>query len=518
MQSLILVLTLIFGTVLGSALAWLFLRDRIQFIRDQIRAETGAERVGLVERLQSREQQILNLSALLEQAHLESNKLREQIQSEAERRSASEEKNSRIPVLEDSLQSKRSEIARLREENVDLKTRQSELETKITEGKKSLQEKVAILNDSQVKLSDAFRALSSEALRNNNQSFLQLAKSSLEKFQAQAKEDLVQRHQAIEHLVLPIKESLSRFDSQVSEIEKARQQAYGAITEQVKSLVHTQEKLQSETQNLVKALRTPNVRGRWGEIQLRRVVEIAGMLPYCDFLEQVSVRTDSAVLRPDLIVKLPGKKNVVVDSKAPLQAYLGALEAQDERERRTYLKKHARQIHDHITQLSSKAYWDQFEATPEFVVLFLPGESFFSAALEQDPSLIEEGVNQRVILATPTTLIALLRAVSYGWRQERITDNAQTISQLGRELYERLGVVVEHVIGLGRGLDRAVDFYNRVVGSLESRVLVSARKFNDLGVPAKQDISVVRPIEKAPRSLQEEAYEKPPVTRQARLS
>ena len=235
MQSLILVLTLIFGTVLGSALAWLFLRDRIQFIRDQIRAETGAERVGLVERLQSREQQILNLSALLEQAHLESNKLREQIQSEAERRSASEEKNSRIPVLEDSLQSKRSEIARLREENVDLKTRQSELETKITEGKKSLQEKVAILNDSQVKLSDAFRALSSEALRNNNQSFLQLAKSSLEKFQAQAKEDLVQRHQAIEHLVLPIKESLSRFDSQVSEIEKARQQAYGAITEQVKS-------------------------------------------------------------------------------------------------------------------------------------------------------------------------------------------------------------------------------------------------------------------------------------------
>jgi DNA recombination protein RmuC len=302
-------------------------------------------------------------------------------------------------------------------------------------------------------------------------------------------------------MVAPVRDSLNKVDAQIQQLEVERGKAYSAMHTQVQSLITTQKELQSETGNLVRALRTPNVRGRWGEIQLRRVVEIAGMLSYCDFTEQESVTTETGRLRPDLVVKLPGGKHVVVDAKTPLQAFLDAFETDNEDARRACLANHARQVRDHMNTLSGKKYWEQFEATPEFVVMFLPGETFFSAALEQDSSLIEHGVLNRVIPASPTTLIALLKAVNYGWNQEKLARNAQQISALGKELHDRLRLLAGHITQVGTGLDRAVESYNKAVGSLESRVLVSARKFAELGASVADDIPELEPIETTARAL-----------------
>ncbi|MFO0793876.1 MAG: DNA recombination protein RmuC [Candidatus Brocadiaceae bacterium] len=373
------------------------------------------------------------------------------------------------------------------------------LETTLEHERKTAHEKLAILNEATVRLQDAFKALSSEALRSNNQTFLELAKTTLERYHTEAKGDMEQRQKSVENLVAPIKESLEKVDTQIRELEKTRQHAYGSLTEQVKSLITTQEKLQSETGNLVKALRTPAVRGHWGEIQLKRVAEIAGMIEYCDFYQQQTIVTEDGRLRPDVLVRLPGNKHIIIDAKAPLQAYLDALESPNDEMRLSRMSSHAQQIRNHITKLSAKSYWDQFQPTPEFVVLFLPGESFFSAALEQDPALIEEGVNQRVILATPTTLIALLRAVHYGWRQEQIAENAQKISELGQELHERIATMVEHLSKLGGSLGRAAESFNAAIASFEGRVLPSARKFKDLGAGSKKNIEEITPIDKITR-------------------
>ena len=409
--------------------------------------------------------------------------------------------NSRLSLLQQELTGARAEAAEFTRLNNQLNSAMAKLETTVALERKASEEKVALLNRMTDELRESFQALSADALKSNNQAFLQLANATLEKFQSEAKGDLELRQQAVENLVAPIGESLKKVDAQIQQIESARNQAYGDLTAQVRSLIVTQEKLQSETGNLVKALRTPTVRGRWGEIQLKRVVEIAGMLSYCDFVEQETVTTSAGRLRPDLIVRLPGGKNVVVDAKTPLLAYLEAVESVDDDVRRQKLVDHARQVQTHMAQLSSKQYQEQFDPTPEFVVMFLPGETFFSAALEQEPALIERGVAQKVIPASPTTLIALLKAVAYGWNQEKLARNAREISVLGKELHERLRNLGAHIENVGKGLDRAVEAYNKAVGSLESRVMVSARKFVELGAPVTEQIAELNPIETTTRNL-----------------
>ncbi len=363
------------------------------------------------------------------------------------------------------------------------------------------EERLKEFQELQERFAETFKALSSDALKSNNQSFLELANQSLEKFQQSAKSDLEKRQVAIDTLVKPIQENLQKVDASITELEKNRISAFAALDQHLRSLNTSQQSLITQTADLVKALRTPNVRGRWGEIQLKRVVEIAGMIEYCDFVQQETINSEEKKLRPDMTIRLPGGKCVVVDSKAPLQGYLDAFEAKDDQARLIGLTAHARHIRTHVTQLGQKKYWDSLGDTPEFVVLFLPGENFFSAALEQDPQLIEFGVEQRVIVATPTTLIALLRAISYGWRHEQLSENAKEISALGKELYERLVTFSTHFSGIKKGLENSVEHFNRATSSLESRVLVTARKFKDLGSGSNDEIKTADTIEAAPRTL-----------------
>ncbi len=343
-------------------------------------------------------------------------------------------------------------------------------------------------------LSQAFEALSSEALRNNNKQFLSLAESTLARFHATASGDLEKRQTAIDELVKPLKQSLEKVDQKIHAMEVTRSGAYATLTEQVKSMAESQIRLREETGKLAGALRSPAARGRWGEIQLRRVVEMAGMLEYCDFVEQESIGTEDGRLRPDLIVRLPNGKHVVVDSKVPLKAYLESLEESDEAGRAAKLREHAGQVRKHLTKLGEKSYWAQFSACPEFAVAFLPGEIFFSAALQADPELIEHGVEKNVILATPTTLIALLRAVAFGWRQEQIAENAQEIRDLGATLYERIRIFAGHYDEMGKSLGKAVALYGKGKSSLESRLIGPARKLKDLGASRGGEIEDVYAI------------------------
>lgn len=364
---------------------------------------------------------------------------------------------------------------------------------------KAANEKLALLEEAKAKLQDSFKALSSEALSKNNESFLNLAKTTLEKYQDGAKSDLEKRQEAINKTVEPVGLALKAFNERVEKIEERRTQTDATLKQQLQQLAESQIQLSRTTGSLVQALRAPQVRGQWGEMQLRRTVEMAGMINYCDFEEQASVETiDGQRQRPDMIIRLPNERVVVVDSKVPLAAYLDALQSEDPDYQKERMVAHARHIRDHIKGLSAKSYWTQFDNAPEFVVLFIPNETIFSAALEQDPQLIELGVLNKVILATPTTLIALLKAIAYGWQQEAIAREAKQIAALGKELYERIGVVAGHFAKLGKSLDQSVGHYNKAISSVESRLLVTAKKFEALDSASAEAIPEVTPIEKIP--------------------
>ena len=438
---------LLVGLALGAAAAWLFNRET---------------RRQLTEVNRSRETTL------------------EQLREESSRRASFEALAAGIPELHKEIEARSLTIAQQSRTILEVTNGKEALAATLEAERRAFEEKLKLLGEAKTALSDAFNSLSANALRSNSEEFLKLAHTS----------------------VAPIKEALGKFDSKIQALEVAREGAYQGLLQQVSQLLDAGRQLRSETSSLAQALRSPVVRGQWGEIQLRRVVEMAGMLSYCDFTEQETLRTETGVLRPDLIVKLPAGKTIVVDAKAPVASYLDAMALEDEGARKAKLQAFAKLVRDRVTELGRKSYWDQFDHTPELVVLFLPGDHFYSAALQEDPSLIEFGVEQKVLIATPVNLIGLLRAVAYGWRQEAIALNAREISDLGAELYKRISDLGGHWIDLGKNLARTVEAFNSAVGSLESRVLVSARRFRELGAtPSALEIEVLEPVEKSPRSV-----------------
>jgi len=452
------------GLALGIAIACLYLRAQMKSTFERGRLSMEPERATLIERIASREIEIARLDAALHDA---------------------------ASVAKD------TDAA-----NAELKADVARVMEKLEAERALAAERLVVVEKAREELTSTFSALSGQALQSNNQMFLDLAAQTLGRFQQDAKGDLERRQQAIQELVAPVKLSLDKLDGRIHDIERLREGAYQALTTQVRVLAEGQGDLRRETFSLVKALRQPVARGRWGELQLRKVVEMAGMVEYCDFVEQASINGEDGRLRPDLVVRLPGGLNIVVDAKTPLSAYLDAAETDDDDARKKHLIDHARQVRDHMTQLGRKSYQDQFDPTPDLVVLFLPGEMLFSAALQQDPQLIEFGVGEKVVLATPTTLITLLRTVAYGWKQEALARNAQEISELGRQLHDRISVLAGHWARVGRNLGEAVGAYNSAVASMETRVLVSARRFRDLkAVPDEREIDVLEPIETIPRTL-----------------
>jgi DNA recombination protein RmuC len=383
-----------------------------------------------------------------------------------------------------------------------LEKNNAELDLTLQLEQKNKRQMDEILSQTREQLANTFNQLSNEALTRNNTSFLRLAEENLKRFQSEAKADLGTKEKAIEQMLKPINEALQQTSKQIQEIEKDRKEAYGSLTSTIAQMNLSQQQLQQETQNLVQALRRPEVRGQWGEMTLRRLAELSGMVAHCDFYEQTHTATETGSIRPDMIVRLPEKREIIVDAKTPLDAYLSAIQAKDDLTRKLELKRHAQIIRGRIKELSRKNYWAEYSQSPEFVVLFIPGEQFLSAALEVDPALLEDSMSQNIILATPTNFIALLRAVSYGWKQQALAENAEVIRELGETLYKRLSTFGNHLSKLGNSLGSSVNHFNSAVGSLERQVLPGARKFTEMGISSKNEITELPPIEQLPRPVQ----------------
>tara|TARA_R110002033_G_scaffold133027_6_gene173071 strand:+ start:9191 stop:10753 length:1563 start_codon:yes stop_codon:yes gene_type:complete len=469
------------GGIAVLVVSLIFSVQLVKRARDSAMAEAEAHSALLAAQLEQTETTRRELATELAQ-------LRDRFDAASEKRAIAETTASRVPGLESEIRELRGSLEHWREKG-------AELETSLEKEREAAQEKLQMLDDARVKLLDSFKVLSSDALKINNNEFMKMARENFSRLQEGAKGDLEKRQQAIDGLVKPIRERLEAFDVKVNELENSRKQAYGELREQVGSLVTSQQRLSRETQTLSSALRSSSaVSGKWGELQLKRIVELSGMLNHCDFEEQVHFKTDEGDQKPDMVIRLPGGKNIVVDAKAPTSAYLEAIEEKhDDARREALMTTYVANVRKVITGLSKKSYWKSVNS-PEFVVLFLPGESFFSAALERDPSLIEDSFRDGVILATPTTLLGLLKAVAYGWRQEALADNAREISEIGQQLFDRLGALAKNFTAMGKSLEGTVKHYNKTLGSLESSVLVSAKRLKEKQIVA-DDREIDQPLQ-----------------------
>ena len=476
---------ILYGALAGGLIVGLAVWARGSAKRSAILVKTRADMARLQENADHQAAELAEKDTHIERLEKNLEETEAELFQIAQKYAAAEARLEQIVSLQKELTEHVSAFNALSDRYASLKEKHTELETILHQERKSNEEKLAVLHAAREELTHTFEAISAKALKNSQESFLELAKVSFSKEQEMARQDLEKRQEAVSQIVDPIRKTLDKYDKQVLEMERMREKAYGSLSQQVQSLARTQQQLHKETAELVKALRTPQIRGRWGEITLRRVAELAGMINYCDFTEQQSRTSEQGLLRPDMIVRLPNDRHIVVDSKVPLMAFLEALETTEEKERAEKLRLHAKQVKAHMHELSRKSYWEQFQPTPEFVVLFIPGENFFSAALEQSPGLIEEGVEKGVVLATPTTLISLLKAIAFGWRQETMAQNAEHISALGMALYERIATMADHLDNLGKQIERCAALFNQTVGSFERRVLVAARRFHDLGVEKK---------------------------------
>ena len=490
------ILMIFLGMAIGAVIGWLLAaaRSRSELVKSQVDAEG---RIKSAEgTLQEVRAQLAGLQTSLEGRERDLSVLQQRLREESEQkvRAQTALENARLAAQDSS---------QLRDR---LKTEgeaRVAAETQFREAQANLEEQKRLLEEAKKNLMDTFQALSADALKSNNQAFLTLARSEFGTLHAQAKGDLETRQKAIDGLINPLKETLGRYELQILEMEKARQKAYGTLDEQLRTLAKANERLEEETKHLASALSSPlKARGRWGELTLHRVVELAGMSEHCDFSEQETITTEGGRQRPDMIVNLPGGGRIAVDAKVPLQAFIDAIDANlSEAQRKEALETHGKLVRNHMNQLAERKYWEQVGPELELVVLFLPGESFFSAAMEQDRQLIDDGMQKKVVLATPTTLIALLRSAALFWQQENVTQSARQISELGRQIYDRLRTFRDHFENVGSSIKRAVEFYNRAVGSMESRVLPSVRKFKELGAATGEEIPELDPVDETPRSL-----------------
>ena len=390
---------------------------------------------------------------------------------------------------------------RARKEHDKLESMAQQLSMQLHLEKERYLEKIETIEESRKQLENSFTVLSQQALKLNNENFLTLAKEKLSQFQIQAEANLDKKEKSIETLLQPIQSALKNTEAQIQTIEKERKESFGSLSQHLKTINESQADLRLETQNLVQALRRPEVRGQWGELTLKRIAELAGMVDHCDFYEQQQSDSNDSRMRPDMIVRMPDQRELIIDAKTPLDAYLSATQATDANIREQSLARHARNVRERMKELASKAYWSQFKNSPDFVVLFIPGEQFLSSALEQDPQLLEDALKNKVILATPTSIVALLRAVAFGWRQVSVAENAEKIRELGEDLYHRLATFAEHLQKLGKHLDTSVEQYNKAMGSLDRQVLSGARKFTELGIEKKKTIPELKIVENTTKSL-----------------